>query len=75
MVITTNTNGCRETIINGYNGYLVDVANIEQLVEKISWCIENREKVSLMGSNARKFAIDNFDENVINEKIIKLLDL
>lgn len=75
MVITTNTNGCRETIINGYNGYLVDVANIEQLVEKISWCIENREKVSVMGSNARKFAIDNFDENVINEKIIKLLDL
>lgn len=69
-VITSNGVGCRDTVIDGYNGFLVPVGDYEQMAEKVMWCIEHPEESEQMGKNARSFAEENFDQEKINEKIL-----
>ena len=73
-VITTNVVGCKDTVINGYNGFIVPCYDIEKMVEKVVWYIENPQKVEEMGRNARKYAEENFDQKKINERIIRLIE-
>ena len=72
-ILTTDNVGCRETIIDGYNGYLVKKNNAEDLAEKAIRLIENPELVKEMGKNSRKFAEENFDSKKINEIIFNII--
>ena len=69
MSITCNVEGTKDTVVDGYNGFLVEKANVNQLVEKVIWCIENPKQVALFGKNARKFAEERFDCNQINAQV------
>lgn len=71
--ITCDTNGTRDTVKDGYNGYLVKVKNVSQIVEKVILFIENPEKLITMGKHSRTFAEENFDQKQINEKIYQLI--
>lgn len=73
-VITTNVVGCKDTVINGYNGFIVPCYDIEKMVEKVVWYIENPQKVEEMGRNARKYTEENFDQKKINERISRLIE-
>lgn len=73
-VITTNVVGCKDTVINGYNGFIVPCYDIEKMVEKVVWYIEHSEKVEEMGRNARKYTEENFDQKKINERISRLIE-
>ena len=72
-IITCDTNGTRDTVIDGYNGFLVPVKNAESVAEKMIYFLENPEKIYEMGDNARKYVEENFDHRVINEKICKVI--
>jgi len=72
-IITCNTNGTRDTVKNGYNGFLVPVKDSQAIAEKMIYFLENPEKIEEMGKNARKYAEDNFDHRVINEKICSII--
>lgn len=69
-VITTDGVGCRDTVENGYNGFLVPVGDYEQMAEKVMWCIEHPAEVEQMGKNARTFAEEHFNQAKINEQIL-----
>jgi glycosyltransferase involved in cell wall biosynthesis len=70
-IITTDNFGCRDTVKDGYNGFLVPVKNVKALVEKMEYCLLNPEKVSEMGKNSRTFVLEKFEQSIINDKIIK----
>lgn len=72
-IITSDNVGCRDTVIDGYNGFLVQKKDYETTAEKCIWLIENPEKAEELGRNARKFAEENFDQNKINEKILQII--
>ncbi len=72
-VITTDNVGCRDTVEDGYNGFLVPIRNVEALVEKCIWVLENKDKAIEMGKNARRYAEENFDSKIINEKIYSII--
>lgn len=72
-VITCDTNGTRDAVENGYNGFLVPVRDSESLAEKMMYFLENTEKIKEMGDNARKHAGKMFDYCVINKKICKVI--
>ncbi|NOR69590.1 MAG: glycosyltransferase [Methylomarinum sp.] len=74
-ILTTNVPGCRETVVDGENGFLVEKQNIEQLVEKICWFIENQDEWQVMADKSREFAIKHFDVHKVNEKIIDIMEL
>lgn len=74
-VITTDVPGCRETVIDGVNGFIVPRWNSEKLAEKMIYFIENPEKTQLMGEASHKIAIEKFDANKVNQKLIDFLGL
>ena len=71
-VITTDWVGCRDTVIDGENGFLIPIRNAELLAEKISILVENSELRQNMGWAARLYAEKYFN---INEVINKHLEI
>jgi glycosyltransferase involved in cell wall biosynthesis len=72
-IITTNAPGCKQAIQNGYNGFLVDVGDIDALVQKCVFVLENTSNTQQMCENSRKHAENNFDQNKINERICNVM--
>lgn len=74
-VITTNAAGCKETVQDGVNGFLIPLYGVDELVEKMCYFIEHPETIEIMGNNSYQWAQQHFDANKINQQLIKLLDL
>ncbi|MBM6931447.1 glycosyltransferase family 4 protein [[Clostridium] spiroforme] len=72
-IITCDSPGCRSTVIEGVNGFLVKPRDINELVEKMITLIENNEIIEEMGVQSRKLAELKFEISIINKKIISLV--
>jgi len=69
-IITTNVPGCRECVIDGYNGRLIDVKNTEALASAILEFVDNKHPMEQYSKNSRSIAEKEFSiENVINKTI------
>jgi len=65
-IITTDAPGCRETVINGENGFLVQVKNVDVLVQMMEKFINNPTLVATMGYRARQIAEEKYDVHKVN---------
>ena len=74
-VITTDNVGCRETVLDGQNGYKIAVKDTEALINAMEKFITNPEIISEMGANSRKLAENKFDINLVNECIYNIVHL
>lgn len=74
-IITTDVPGCRETVVNGVNGFIVPKWNAEALAEKMVYFLEHPEQVRAMGDASYKIAIDKFDADKVNHKLLNILGL
>ncbi|MDN5638994.1 MAG: glycosyltransferase, partial [Staphylococcus equorum] len=74
-VITTDVPGCRETVVDGINGFLVPKWNPEALAEKMCYFIENPEQVNIMGLKSYQIAQEKFDAEKVNSKLIEIMGL
>ncbi|HDU8586248.1 TPA: glycosyltransferase family 4 protein [Vibrio alginolyticus] len=74
-ILTTDVPGCRETVIDGENGWLVEKANAEQLAERMIWFIENQDKWQEMGKSSHDMAYEKFDVHKVNVEILKIMGL
>jgi glycosyltransferase involved in cell wall biosynthesis len=74
-ILTTNVPGCKETVIDGANGFLVEKKNIEQLVKKMCWFIENKNEWQAMADKSRELAIERFDVHKVNEELLEIMEL
>ncbi|BDP31586.1 glycosyltransferase family 4 protein [Vibrio vulnificus] len=72
-ILTTDVPGCRETVIEGVNGFLVPAFNIDKLVDKMIWFIENDTRIESMGLASRKIAEEKFDVHKVNTEILKIM--
>lgn len=70
-VITTDAPGCRETVIDGYNGYLVPVKSVDELVLAMEKFVLSPKLISTMGAAARKLAEEKFDVDAVNRIMLK----
>lgn len=69
-IITTNSIGCKETVVDGWNGFLIPIKDSDTLSEKLSVLIDNKELRQEMGRNSRTLAIKDFSiENVVNRHL------
>lgn len=69
-IITTNAPGCRETVIDGYNGYLIPIKSVSELANAMEKFILNPELIYKMGAASRKFAEEKFDVNAVNQTML-----
>lgn len=74
-VITTDVPGCRETVVNGVNGFLVERWNPQALAEKMLYFIEHPEQIEKMGYESYKIAKDKFDADKVNKRLLNMLGL
>lgn len=72
-VITTNVPGCRETVEDGVNGFLVEPWNPKALADKMIYFIENREQIQIMGNESYRIAQEKFDAKKVNQRLIDIL--
>lgn len=72
-IITCETPGCKETVKDGENGFMIPAKDEKVLAEKMIWMIEHPEEVEKMALESRKYAEEKFDVNKINEQIIERL--
>ncbi len=69
-IITCNTQGCKETAVDGVNGFVIESKNVEILAEKMIWLIENPAETEKMAIQSRRLAENKFDVNKINQELI-----
>lgn len=62
-VVTTDSVGCRDTVIHGTNGYMIPIKDSDALAMALKKLIDNSELRQSMGKNAREFAVSKFDIN------------
>jgi glycosyltransferase involved in cell wall biosynthesis len=70
-IITTDAPGCRETTIDGKNGFLVKVKSSSELVEAMSKFLEKPELKELMGTESYKIATTKYDVRKVNQSIFE----
>ena len=66
-LIATNVEGCKDIVIDDFNGYLCEVKNEISLAEVMEkFLLLNEVEQQRLGSNSKKFIQENFDvKNVI----------
>jgi glycosyltransferase involved in cell wall biosynthesis len=67
-IITSNSVGCKETVIDGYNGFLIQPRDVNALTEKLDVLLSDKELRVKMGKNARKYAEDYFSIELVKER-------
>jgi glycosyltransferase involved in cell wall biosynthesis len=72
-IITTNVPGCRETVQDGKNGFLIPLFDIEILAEKMIYLIEHPKEIVRMGNESYNTALEKFDVNKINTALEKII--
>lgn len=70
-IITTDAPGCRETVIDGDNGFLVPVQSVDALVEAMLKFIEDPTLASRMGRRSRQIAEDKYDVHKVNAAMLR----
>ncbi|WP_286638240.1 glycosyltransferase family 4 protein [Thiopseudomonas alkaliphila] len=72
-IITTDVPGCRETVVDGVNGFLVSKWSPEQVAKKMIYFIEHPTAIKQMGLESHRLANEKFDASIVNERLIKML--
>jgi glycosyltransferase involved in cell wall biosynthesis len=72
-VIATNVGGIPELMKDNETGFLVEKGNADELIEKISFLINNKEKGKIMGDAGRKFVEENFSGDKIAKKFVNIV--
>jgi len=71
-IIATNIRGCREQVINDYNGYLFEPGDIKSLMSKMLDMNVHDDKRIKMGIESRQIVEQYYDENKVLQKQIEL---
>lgn len=74
-IITTDTSGCRETVVDGVNGFLVPMRDAEALAEKMTWMIEHEAETGKMGQESIRICRSKFDVREVNRIILDAMKL
>ena len=74
-IITTNRPGCKEAIIDGYNGFVVNQKDSQDLIQKVVKFVKMPyEQKKQMGLNARKFIEKDFDRKKVIDKYVEVIN-
>lgn len=74
-VITTDTPGCRETVVDGENGFLVPIKSVDALVGAMQRFINDPALIEQMGQRSRALAENKYDVHKVNAVMLRAMDL
>lgn len=74
-VITTNAPGCRDTVEDGINGFLIPVRDVPALEGAMRQFIDHPALVAEMGAASRRLAARDYDVHRINDQMLKIMEI
>lgn len=74
-IITTDVPGCRETVVDGHNGYLVPPRDSKALSEAMGRFLDDPSLALEMGRRSREMAVEKYDVEKVNEVILREMNL
>jgi len=74
-IITTNSIGCKDTVIEGFNGFRIPIKSPIDLADKIKILVEDRDLRVQMGKNSRILAEREFSIKSVENKHLKIYNL
>jgi glycosyltransferase involved in cell wall biosynthesis len=74
-ILTTDVAGCRETVIEGKNGFLVPLRDVKALAEAMERFIVDPDLILRMGKASREIVVQKFDVHKVNARIMEVLGL
>ena len=74
-IITTDAPGCRETVVDGYNGFLVPTRDPSRLAETMALLVANPESTREMGRRSHELVRQKFDVRAVNKLLMTEMGL
>lgn len=74
-IITTDAPGCRETVMNGENGFLVPVKSIDALAQAMRRFIDSPRLIESMGRRSREIAEEKYDVHKVNAVMLDAMGI
>lgn len=74
-IVTTDAPGCRETVVEGENGFLVPPRTVEPLAEAMERFIQEPGLIPSMGARSRVIAEQKYDVDKVNQVIMQTMGL
>ena len=74
-ILTTDTNGCRETVEDGVNGWLVPVGDAAALAEKMKAFLRDPALTAKMGAESLRVCREKFEVNKVNQNMLRIMEL
>ena len=74
-IVTTDVPGCRETVVEGDNGFLVPPRDPVALAKAMRRFITRRELAITMGARSRRVAEQRFDVHRVNAAMLEAMGL
>lgn len=74
-IITTDAPGCRETVVDGDNGWLVPVKSADALAAAMLRFVQDPALAPRMGARSRAVAEDRYDVHKVNAQMLAAMGL
>lgn len=69
-IITTDAPGCRETVVNEFNGFLVPVKAVDELAATMEKFLEDPQLIKKMGQRSYEIVTDKYDVHKVNQVML-----
>lgn len=73
-IVTTDSVGCRDTVVDGWNGFLVPKQDAAALAQRLEMLIQDAELRCRMGCNSRQYAEQNFSVDAVVAAHLKIYE-
>ncbi len=74
-IITTDAPGCRETVIDGVNGFFVPVKDAQAIADKMIKFIKEPHLIEQMGNASYEYCKEKFEVEKVNQTMLNILGL
>ncbi|MEB3754424.1 glycosyltransferase family 4 protein [Acinetobacter sp. MD2(2019)] len=74
-IITTDAPGCKETVVEGHNGFKVPVKNADALANAMQHLIVEPAQIQSMAMASRHIILEKYDVKKVNEEMLWFMKL
>jgi len=72
-IVTTTAPGCKETVQDGWNGYMVPVGDVEALASAMARLVAEPSLIGRFGQNGRELAESKYDVRKVTADILDFM--
>lgn len=71
--VTTDTPGCRQTVVHGRSGLLVPARDPGALADALGYFLQHPQRIGAMGDEARRHVQAHYDVDAVNQAMLRLM--